>query len=112
VAYLYLVRSMSLPRLRYAIFCGVTLGFVVPVFVMVGARFRVFSVGEWLLFIWPSSILLMATENLGYSPEAFGIVAMSIGANIILYTLVFSLLWSLGWVFQRWRLSLRDGTTI
>jgi hypothetical protein len=56
--------------------------------------------------------MLMATETLGHSLQAFAILAWSTAWNIILYVIVFSLLWSLGWVFCAWRASLRDGTTI
>jgi hypothetical protein len=56
--------------------------------------------------------MLMATETLGYSPQAFAILAWSIAWNVLLYVIVFTLLWSLGWVLRAWRASLRDGTTI
>jgi hypothetical protein len=57
--------------------------------------------------------MLMATENMGRSAEAFGILALSVGMNVVLYAIVFALLWCLAWiVFRGWRSSLRDGTTI
>ena len=103
---------MSLPRFRYAILLGVIVGVLVPVIVMICARLRILYAGDWLLFIWPSSRMLMATENLGYSAEALGIVATSIAYNVFLYVIAFSAIWSVAWVLQRGRASLRDGTTI
>jgi hypothetical protein len=66
----------------------------------------------WLIYIWPSSIMLMATENMGHSAEAFGILTASIGINVVLYVIAACIGWSLAWVIRAWRLSLRDGTTI
>ena len=104
---------MRLPRFRYAIWSGVIGGVVIPLVVMALFWLRVFHIaGTWLLFIWPTSIMLMATETLGYSPQAFAILAWSIAWNVLLYVIVFTLLWSLGWVLRAWRASLRDGTTI
>jgi len=105
---------MSLPKFRYAISAGVVLGIVVPLVVIACFWLRVFSTpaGDWLLFIWPSSIMLMATENLGHSPQTFAILALSIGWNVALYILAFVLVWCIAWVVRAWRGSMRDGTTI
>jgi uncharacterized membrane protein len=105
---------MSLPKFRYAITAGAVVGIVVPLILTVCFWLRVFSTlaGDWLFFIWPSSIMLMATENLGRSPQAFAILWLSIGWNVVLYVLAFVLLWCIGWVIRAWRGSLRDGTTI
>jgi len=54
----------------------------------------------------------MATETLGYSLQAFAILTSSIAWNVLLYVIVFTLFWSLGWVLRARRTSLRDGTTI
>ncbi len=104
---------MRLPSFGYAVLCGAVVGVVIPLVMMSLFWLRVFAIaGEWLLYIWPSSIMLMATENMGHSAEAFGILAYSIGVNAVLYVIVFSFLWCLAWVIRAWRLSLRDGTTI
>ena len=103
---------MSLPRFRYAILCGVAFGVVVPVVVLFCFWLRVLHAGEWLLLIWPTSLMLMATEMLGHSLEAFRIVAVSIALNVILYICLFCLFWCLAWAIRAWRLSIRDGTTI
>jgi hypothetical protein len=89
------------------------LGLLPPIVVMALFWLHVFHIaGMWLIYIWPTSIMLMATENMGRSLEAFGILAYSIGINVVLYVVVASLFWSLAWVIRAWRLSLRDGTTI
>jgi hypothetical protein len=56
--------------------------------------------------------MLMATENLGHSPQTFAILALSIGWNVALYILAFVLVWCIAWVVRAWRGSMRDGTTI
>jgi hypothetical protein len=100
---------MSLPKFRYAVLSGVVCGLVVPLFVMVLFWLRVFHIaGTWLLLVWPSSIMLMATETLGHSLQALAILAWSIAWNVLLFTFI----WCVGWVLRAWRTSLRDGTTI
>jgi len=103
---------MSLPKFRYAFLAGLAVGFIIPVGLMTAFYFRVLSAGEWLLLVWPTSIMLMATENLGHSPEALGIVAVSIAYNLVLYAALFSVLWCIAWVLRAGMASLRDGTTI
>jgi hypothetical protein len=105
---------MSLPKFRYTVVVAAILGILIPVVAMAGFQLRVFPTpaGDWLLLVWPSSIMLIATENLGHSPQAFVILAWSIAWNVLLYLIVFILIWSVGWVLRAWRASLRDGTTI
>ena len=104
---------MRFPKFRYAVLCGATLGVVIPLVVMSLFWLHVFDIaGAWLFYIWPTSIMLMATETLGHSPQAFAILAWSIAWNVLLYVIIFVFLWSLGWVLPGWRASLRDGTTI
>ena len=104
---------MRLPKFRYAVLCGAVLGVLIPLVVISLFWLHVLdSAGAWLLYIWPTSIMLMATETLGHSPQAFAIFAWSIVWNVLLYVTVFTLIWSLGWVLCAWRTSLRDGTTI
>ena len=104
---------MRLPTFPRTILWGSMLGLAIPLVMMGLFWLHVFRIaGMWLIYIWPSSIMLMATESMGHSFEAFGILAYSIGINVVLYVVVFSVLWSLAWVIRAWRLSLRDGTTI
>ena len=104
---------MRLPKFRYAISAGAILGFLIPVVVTALSELHMLRIPETLvLFFWPSSIMLIATETLGHSPQAFAILGVSIGWNVLLYLIVFTLLWSLAWVLRAWRASLRDGTTI
>jgi hypothetical protein len=104
---------MRLPKFRYALLCAATFGLVIPLVVMSLFWLHVFDIAwVWLLYIWPTSIMLIATETLGHSPQAFAILAWRMGWNVILYAIVFILLWSVGWLLRAWRASLRDGTTI
>jgi hypothetical protein len=103
---------MRLPKFRYAALAGTAFGVLVPLILMALFRLHILRAADWLRFVWPSSFMLMATETLGYSPQAFAILAWSIAWNVLLYVIVFTLLWSAGWVLRAWRASLRDGTTI
>ena len=104
---------MRVPTFPRTILWGALLGLVLPIVVMSLFWLHVFRIaGMWLVYVWPSSIMLMATENMGRSAEAFAILAESIGINVVLYVVVASIVWSLAWVARAWRLSLRDGTTI
>ncbi len=105
---------MRLPKFRYTVLVAIILGIFIPLVAVAGFELRVFPTpaGSWLLCVWPSSIMLMATESMGRSAEALGILGYSIGINVVLYIIVLSFLWCLAWVIRAWRLSLRDGTTI
>jgi hypothetical protein len=105
---------MRLPKFRYTVLVAAILGTVIPLIVIAGFQLRVFPTpaGDWLLYVWPSSIMLIATENLGHSPQVFLILAWSIAWNVLLYLIVFTLIWSVCWVLRAWRASLRDVTTI
>lgn len=103
---------MSLPKFRYALLAGLIIGIIVPLALMLCFYLHFLPAGDWLLFIWPTSFMLMATESLGHSAEALGIVALSIAYNVLLYTIVFTVIWCIAWVIRGWRASLRDGTTI
>ncbi len=57
---------MSVPRFRSAVSAGIAAGLLVPVAVMIAFRLRILTIAsEWLLFIWPTSIMLMAAESVG-----------------------------------------------
>ncbi len=105
---------MSVPRFRYAILTGAAIGFLIPVCVMTAFYLRIFRIAsEWLLFVWPTSIMLTATESVGHhSPEARGIVALSIAYNVVLYVIACVVIWCIVSVLAAWKASLRDGTTI
>ena len=44
--------------------------------------------------VWPSSFWLMATDGIEGTPRAHLFVSLSIGANILLYALLGSAVWS------------------
>jgi high-affinity Fe2+/Pb2+ permease len=69
---------MHLPKFRYVISAGAMLGFIIPLLVTAVFELRIFRIPKRvLLAIWPSSIMLMATETLGYSRQAFAILGWS-----------------------------------
>jgi hypothetical protein len=104
---------MRLPRFRYVILIAVVAGGVLPFLIIEGLWLHILPSfpGERLFCFWPSVVLLMAMEP-GHTAQAYTVLGMSIGINILLYLVVFTVLWSFGWIFCRWRASLRDGTTI
>jgi hypothetical protein len=105
---------MRLPKFRYAVLSGGIFGLITPLAVMaLSSRGIVNSIaGIWLLFIWPSFILLITAGSLADRPRTFTIVGISVGCNVLIYVIVFTLIWLAGWVLRAWRASLRDGTTI
>jgi hypothetical protein len=103
---------MRLPKFRLVVLLGALLGIVAPLLFFTWHRFQEYVAGGRGAFLWPSGIWLMATDGHEHEPSAYAIIGISVGANIMLYALVFTLLWCVGWVFRAWRASLRDGTTI
>src|SRR5947207_1137789 len=103
---------MRLPKLRYAISAGATLGMVIPL-ILEGLfellHVFILPVRFWF-FIWPSFNMLVGEDVFGL--QFYAILLRSIAWNVLLYAIVFTLLWSLAWVLRAWRASLRDGTTI
>jgi hypothetical protein len=46
-----------------------------------------------MLVIWPSSVWLMATDGIEGTPRAYMFIFLSVGANVVLYTLLGSAVW-------------------
>jgi len=84
----------------------------IPLVLMAAFWLRALEAGDWLIYVWPTAFMLMATETLGHSAQGFEILGFSILYNVVLYALVFLFFWCVAWVFRAWRASLRDGTTI
>ena len=103
---------MRLPKFKTAVLTGGLLGMVPPLLFFTWHRFQEHVAGGRGAFLWPSGIWLMATDGHENTISAYVVIGMSIAANVLLYVVVFSLLWCVGWVFRAWRSSLRDGTTI
>ena len=105
---------MRLLKFRWAVVVGAAVGGAVPLLFFAVPSFQYFVTTRRGIFLWPSGIWLMATdmEGRGYDFSDYVILGISILANILLYVIVFSFVWCLGWVFRAWRGSLRDGTTI
>ena len=103
---------MGAPKFRYAVIAGVGLGIVPSTILAVGFLLHLLpGHGEWFLYIWPTSIMLMAPET-GSATETFALFATSIALNTLLYVVAVCALWSIVKLLEMWRASLRDGTTI
>jgi hypothetical protein len=103
---------MRLPKFRSAVLIGGSLGIVAPLLFFRWHRFQEYIAGGSGAFLWPSGIWLMATDGHEHELSAYLIIGMSVAANILLYAVIFTLIWCLGWVLKSWFASLRDGTTI
>lgn len=91
--------AVKIPRFRTALLSGVVIGTFVPVAGLLACSLRLFTMeDEWLLFIWPTSIMLMFTENVpAGSAEDRSIIAAMVVWNVVIYTVVFVLLWCVAW---------------
>jgi hypothetical protein len=103
---------MRLPKFRFAVLGGFIVGGVIPLLYFTVRPMQEFIAGSRGIFLWPTAILLMATDGREHELISYEIIGISIFANILLYTLVFTFIWCIGWVLRAWRASLRDGTTI
>ena len=88
---------MSVPRLRYIAIIGTLTGIAVAI-----ALYAISSgmglAPEWIIYLWPTAIILMATETLGRSTEAYAILTLSIALNGVLYLVAATAVWSLCWI--------------
>ena len=106
---------MRLPKFRYAVLAGAITGIGIPLLVYILQWLNILgAAGTWLLFIWPSAVMLDYDlgDSSGNNASDFVIMMFSVACNVLLYVILFTFLWSLGWFFRAWRASLRDGTTI
>lgn len=93
-------QQVALRIARKAGWLGALLGLLVPLGSMAVLYLfqRTPDAGEWLFWIWPSSLGLMALE---YSPSALGVVltfSVAIGFNLILYA---GIAWSAAFVYAQ-----------
>jgi hypothetical protein len=90
---------VRLPKFRYAVLTGATLGGLVPVLFFISAHFQEFVASGKGIFLWPSGLLLIgATER----DSTFWLaVIISALPNVILYAVVAALVWSIVCIIQR-----------
>ena len=98
---------MRLPKFRWTVLAGALFGGIVPLLFVTLAPFRAFIVTGRGIFLWPSGIWLMATDGHEHEIGAYEIIGMSIAVNIVLYAIIFSLIWCVGWIFRAWRVVAR-----
>jgi len=85
---------MALPRLTFVLLAAAILGVAVPaVFLAASWSGHYFFGSTFDLCLWPTSIMLMATENHGRDLFANSVLVVSVLANVVYYSLIASLLW-------------------
>ena len=81
----------------------VAMGFAIPI-TLLALQLFVLKTGDipsiYLLHritmrLWPSSIMLMATEGIEHSASAYVFIAISVAVNVVLYAVVAAILWAL-----------------
>ena len=91
---------MRFPKLKWILLAGATLGLLVPMAFLLRTEYGHYLFGSTLdLCLFPSSIMLMATENHGHDLFALSVLAFSIFLNVLYYSLIAVLLWCLVRVF-------------
>jgi len=98
---LFSLDRMRLSKFRCALLAGAVVGLAIPLLVYALQSLNILgAAGNWLLFIWPSAIML--NYDLGDSPGNramdFAILVLSIACNVLAYIIIFTLPWSLGWL--------------
>jgi hypothetical protein len=99
-------------RFRYwpTFFAAVVASFLMPTYCLVRHAIDPrYLFGRVEIALWPTSIMLMATDGSEGTPGAYVVIAMSVAANMFLYIAGFSAVWAFARLI---RLSSRDGTTI
>jgi hypothetical protein len=85
---------MRFPKLKWMLLAGATLGLLVPIAFLLRTEYGHYLFGSTLdLCLFPSSIMLMATENHDHDLFAQSILAYSIFLNVLYYSLIATLLW-------------------
>ncbi len=79
--------------LRRMLILSAVVGGGVPVLCWTGYYFFRITFGRWTAFVWPSSVILMATD--GHERTAFSLLVAGIAVlgNVIVYMLVGALAW-------------------
>jgi len=91
---------MRFLKLKWTVLAGASLGVLVPIaFLLVPKHAHHLFGSRFDLYLWPSAIILMATENQGYDLYALAVLVCSIALNVVYYVLVAALLWCIVRVF-------------
>lgn len=88
------VRDYPVKLKRFILF-GVGAGFSVPVVLWSWSMLTDQIFGLTQFYLWPSSIVLMATEDPSVRPYAWLYMAVSVALNILLYLILASVLYGL-----------------
>ena len=89
---------MSVPKLRHVLPVAMILGVTVAITIYLAVSGGGLAPDE-IIYLWPSAIMLMATETLGQSVEAYLILAASVALNGVLYTCIALAAWLPIWLF-------------
>jgi len=85
---------MRFPKLKWTLLAGAILGVLVPIVLLLVTKYGHFLLGGTIdLCLWPTGVMLMATENHDHDLFALSILAYSILLNVLYYLLIATLLW-------------------
>ena len=88
---------MSVPKLRHVLTVATILGITVAITIYLAVSGGGLAPDE-VIYVWPSAIMLMATETLGQSIEAYLILAASVALNGVLYMCIALVAWLPFWL--------------
>lgn len=89
---------MSLQRV---LVFSATAGGGVPVLSWAAYYFLKITFGSWTTYVWPSSVILMATDGHERSPFSLLVAGIAVLGNVILYMLVGAAAWYATRALQR-----------
>ena len=96
---------MKLPRLRMMVLAGAIIGVLIPVVLLLSAYWTRSSqfVDRAMVLLWPTRVLLMATEEREHTFIGYSILTGVIATNALLYAAGFIAIWCVAWVIRSWR---------
>jgi hypothetical protein len=71
--------------MRRILIIAAFLGFLIPIICWIGYALFKITLGKWTMFVWPSSIILMATDGNELTVYAISVSVLSVFLNIVLY---------------------------
>jgi hypothetical protein len=88
-------------KLKFFLLGGAIIGGVIPLLFFTWHAFLEFVTAGNGIYLWPSVVILMATDGHEHTLFAYEIITLAIAVNLVLYTLLGALTWSALWVIRR-----------